>query len=78
MGKPPWLFYYIGNYKNFFVGPILGILGTLGIFSFGGQESRRIQETRFPKRGEKDYNYNLTKKEEELCNRKLGLDATCR
>jgi hypothetical protein len=30
MGKPPWLFYYIGNYKNFFVGPILGI------FFFGG------------------------------------------
>jgi hypothetical protein len=32
MGKPPWLFYYIGNYKDFFVGPILGILGTLAHF----------------------------------------------
>jgi hypothetical protein len=35
-------------------------------YFFGGQGPGRFEETRFPKRGEKDYNYNLTKREEEL------------
>jgi hypothetical protein len=47
-------------------------------YFLSGHGWRRIEETGFPKRGEQVYHFNLTKREEELCNRKLGLDAMSR